>query len=191
MSDFDKLYDEQAAGAQLGPEFYDEDAAALQAELESTDLAAYETRRSGGGLAVAAAWAVFFSVISGVALALVTLRSEIMAALPGTTSLYRAIGFDVAESGIDFADVSYRWTMAQGKPMIEVKGQVVNITDRRLTVPRVLINVRDSQSSDTVKVTASVPTESLAPRESATFTLEFMSPPKNISQIELEFDRNR
>jgi predicted Zn finger-like uncharacterized protein len=191
LSDFDKLYDEQAAGAQLGPEFYDEGAAALQAELESTDLAAYETRRSGGGLAVAAAWAVFFSVISGVALALVTLRSEIMAALPGTTSLYRAIGFDVAESGIDFADVSYRWTMAQGKPMIEVKGQVVNITDRRLTVPRVLINVRDSQSSDTVKVTASVPTESLAPRESATFTLEFMSPPKNISQIELEFDRNR
>ena len=191
LTDFDKLYDEQAVGGQLRPEFYDEDAAALQAELESTDLAAYEARPSGGGLAVAAAWAVFFSVLSGVALALVTLRSDIMAALPGTTSLYRAIGFDVAESGIDFADVSYRWTVAQGKPMIEVKGQVVNVTDRRLTVPRVLINVRDSQSSDAVKVTASVPTESLAPRESASFTLEFMSPPKNISQIELEFDRNR
>ena len=191
LTDFDKLYDEQAAGGQFGPEFYDEDTAALQAELESTDLAAYEARPSGGGLAVAAAWAVFFSVISGVALALVTLRSEIMAALPGTTSLYRAIGFDVAESGIDFADVSYRWTVAQGKPMIEVKGQVVNVTDRRLTVPRVLINVRDSQSSDAVKVTASVPTESLAPRESANFTLEFVSPPKNISQIELEFDHNR
>jgi hypothetical protein len=194
QSDFDRHYDEQAAAAadQLGPEFYDEDAtAALQAQLESTDLAAYETRPAGGGLAVAAAWAVFFSVLSGVALALVTLRSEIMASLPGTTSLYRAIGFDVAESGIDFADVSYRWTMAQGKPMIEVKGQVVNVTDRRLTVPRVLINVRDSKSQDAVKVTASVPTESLAPRESASFTLEFVSPPKNISQIELEFDYNR
>ena len=192
LTDFDKFYDEQADGGQPDFEFYDENAAAsLQAQLESTDLAAYEARRIGGGLAVAAAWAMFFSVISGVALALVTLRSDIMAALPGTSSLYRAIGFDVAESGIDFADVSYRWTVAQGKPMIEVKGQVVNVTDRRLTVPRVLINVRDSQSSDAVKVTASVPTESLAPRESASFTLEFMSPPKNISQIELEFDRNQ
>ena len=190
ITDFDKLYDETAAG-QAGTDFYDDDSGALQAELESTDLANYEARPSGGGLAVAAAWAVFFSVLSGVALALVTLRSDIMAALPGTASLYRAIGFDVAESGIDFADVSYRWTVAQGKPMIEVKGQVVNVTDRRLTVPRVLINVRDSQNSDAVKVTASVPTESLAPRESASFTLEFMSPPKNISQIELEFDRNR
>ena len=142
-------------------------------------------------MATAAAWAVFLSMISGIALAMVTLRSEIMAAVPGTTSLYRAIGFDVAPTGIDFADVSYRWTVTQGKPMIEVKGQVVNVTDRRLTVPRVLINVRDSQSSDAVKVTASVPTELLAPRESASFTLEFVSPPKNISQIELEFDRNR
>jgi predicted Zn finger-like uncharacterized protein len=193
LTDFDRLYDEHTAGGPAGSGFYDENAAAavLQAELESTDLAAYEPRPSGGGLAVAAAWAVFFSIISGVALAMVTLRSEIMATLPGTTSLYRALGFDVAESGIDFADVSYRWTVTEGKPMIEVKGQVVNITDRRLTVPRVLINVRDGQSSDPVKVTASVPTESLAPRESASFTLEFVSPPKNISQIELEFDRNR
>jgi len=191
LTDFDKIYDEQETGGQFGPEFYDDDAAALQAELESTDLAAYEAPRSGGGLAVAAAWAVFFSVMSGVALALVTLRSEVMAALPGTISLYRSVGFDVAESGIDFADVSYRWTEAQGKPMIEVKGQVVNVTDRRLSVPRVLINVRDAKSQDAVKVTASVPTESLAPRESASFTLEFVSPPKNISQIELEFDRNR
>jgi predicted Zn finger-like uncharacterized protein len=192
LSDFDRLYDEQADGGQFGPEVYDDDATAtLQAELESTDLTAYENRPGGGGLAMAAAWAVFFSIISGVALAVVTLRTEIMASLPGTAALYRAIGFDVAESGIDFADVSYRWTEAQGKPMIEVKGQVVNITDRRLTVPRVLINVRDGDNSDAVKVTASVPTESLAPRESASFTLEFVSPPKNISQIELEFDRNR
>ena len=192
LTDFDRLFDAQGESDQPGEGYYSEDgAAALQAELESTDLAAYEKRRGGGGLAMAAAWAVFFSIISGIALAAVTLRSEIMAALPRTASLYRAIGFDAAGTGIDFADVSYRWTEAQGKPMIEVKGQVVNITDRRLTVPRVLINVRDRDSSDAVKVTASVPTESLAPRESASFTLEFVSPPKNISQIELEFDRNR
>ncbi len=132
-TDFDRLFDGQEAG--------DAEARRISTtrtrrprcrrELESTDLAAYEKSPAGGGLALAAAWAVFLSIISGIALAVVTLRSEIMAALPGTTSLYRAIGFDVAERGIDFADVSYRWTVAQGKPMIEVKGQVVNVTDRR------------------------------------------------------------
>jgi hypothetical protein len=60
-----------------------------------------------------------------------------------------------------------------------------------VTVPRVLINVRDAEKMGTVKATASVPTDTLAPRESASFTLEFLSPPQNISQIELEFDRHR
>jgi hypothetical protein len=36
-----------------------------------------------------------------------------------------------------------------------------------------------------------VPREELAPRESASFTLEFVSPPENVAQIELEFDHSR
>ncbi|WP_125461857.1 MULTISPECIES: zinc-ribbon domain-containing protein [Rhodomicrobium] len=196
LTDFDGAYDEQPArsageGAAPGDE-YDADTAALQAQLEATtDLTEYESARRGGGLAVAAAWAMFFSIISGLALGIVSFRQQIMTALPGTTSLYRAIGFSVASAGVDFADVSYRWTSAEGKPMIEVKGQVVNVTNRTVTVPRVLINVRDANSADSVKATASVQTDKLAPRETASFTLEFLSPPKNISQIELEFDQNR
>lgn len=195
LTDFDSIYDQMSARLPGGNHAvavdYGAETAALQAELESTDVTAYEDTRNVGGLAVAAAWAVFLSVISGLALGLVSFRQEIMVALPGTTSLYRSVGFNVAGAGVDFADVSYRWTVAEGKPMIEVTGQVVNVTDRTVTVPRVLINVRDAKSADAVKVTASVPTDTLAPRESASFTLEFLSPPKNITQIELEFDRNR
>jgi hypothetical protein len=67
----------------------------------------------------------------------------------------------------------------------------VNVTDRPVKVPRVLVNVRDNVGTDAVKATASVPREELAPRESASFTLEFVSPPENVAQIELEFDRGR
>ncbi|NJM33881.1 MAG: hypothetical protein HC850_03290 [Rhodomicrobium sp.] len=193
-SEFDRIYDDRfgADSRESGAgEDFERDAAALQAELESTDVTRYETARSRGGLAAAAAWAVFVSLISGVIVALTVFRNDIMTALPGTTGLYETIGFAVPDTGVDFADVSYRWTVSDGKPMIEVTGQVINITDRTVTVPRVLINVRDAESIDTVKATASVPADTLAPRESASFTLEFLSPPKNISQIELEFDRHR
>ncbi len=192
-SEFDSLYDDQFVQEAEGHavDDFERGAAALQAELESTDVTRYDVNRSRGGLATAAAWAVFFSVVSGVALAFVGLREDIMAALPGTTGLYRSLGFQVADAGIDFADVSYRWTTSDGKPMIEVTGQVVNITDRTVPVPRVLINVRDANSTDSVKATANVPTDKLAPRQSANFTLEFLSPPKNVNQIELEFDRSR
>ena len=94
-------------------------------------------------------------------------------------------------AGIDFADVSYRWRTADGKPMIEVTGQVVNLTSHTVTVPRVLVNVRDAGGSDSVKATANVPARELAPRGRASFSLEFLSPPADVAQIELEFDRNR
>jgi hypothetical protein len=189
--DFRDLYDEQFhadRGDRMLNDRLEEDLADLRSELEGTHLATYERKYRFSGLAIAAAWAVFLSLISGVVLALVSFRQEIMVALPGTTDLYRGLGFEVADSGVDFADVSYRWTSADGKPMIQVTGQVVNITDRPVKVPRVLVNVRDAIGTDAVQATASVPRDELAPRESANFTLEFVSPPENVAQIELEFD---
>jgi hypothetical protein len=194
-SDFGSVFEERFARGSDDGEFpgddFDEEAAALQQRFESTDLAEYQRARSYGGLAIAAAWAVFFSIISGIALAFVSFRQDIMAALPGTRSLYHTLGFAVADNPVDFSDVSYRWTTVEGKPMIEVTGQVVNVTERTVKVPRVLVNVRDGASRGPVQATANVQADSLAPKESANFTLEFVSPSKDISQIELEFDENR
>jgi predicted Zn finger-like uncharacterized protein len=195
--DFGNLYDShfERENSERDPrDVLNEDLAALQMELEGTDVATYDRghpQKSGGGFAVVAAWAVFISVISGVMLALITFRQEIMTALPGTANLYQGLGFQVNHAGIDFADVSYRWRTADGKPMIEVTGQVVNLTSHTVTVPRVLVNVRDAGGSDSVKATANVPARELAPRGRASFSLEFLSPPADVAQIELEFDRNR
>jgi hypothetical protein len=170
----------------------DADAAALQAALEGSlrEKHASENRGAssgGGGLALAAAWAVFISVLSGVSLAFVNFREEIVEALPGTAALYRGVGFDVQERLVDFGPVTYRWTMAEGKPMIEVTGQIINLTDREIAVPRVLVQVHDKENTDTVKASATVRSEPLAARESADFTLEFLAPPRTITQIELAF----
>ena len=167
----------------------DADAAALQAALEGSlrERHAAESRSGGGSLALAAAWAVFLSVLTGVSLAFVNFRDDIVTALPGMAGLYQIVGLGVQDQQIDFGNVNYRWTVADGKPMIEVKGQVINLTDREITVPRVLINVHDKASTDTVKATATLRSEPLAPHETADFTLEFLSPPKTVGQIELAF----
>jgi len=108
-------------------------------------------------------------------------------ALPGTAALYSAVGLGVQNQQIDFGKVNYRWTVADGKPMIEVTGQIINLTDREIAVPRVLINVHDKETTDTVKATATLRSEPLAAHETADFTLEFISPSKTVSQIELAF----
>jgi len=192
--DFSSLYDRQfEEDADRDPrQAVEEDFEALRSEMENTDITSYERKdKSGGGLAVVAAWAVFISIFSGALFGLVSFRQEIMTALPGTTSLYAGLGFQTENSGIDFADVSYRWTTADGKPMIEVTGQVVNVTDRTVKVPQVVVNVRDTGGANAVQAKASVPARELAPRQRASFSLEFLSPPENVAQIELELDRSR
>jgi hypothetical protein len=191
FTDYDREFSgnsEQSDDRYMADSPLDADAAALQAALEGSLRERHAAGESGGGgLALAAAWAVFLSVLTGVTLAFVSFRDEMVAALPGTAGLYRTIGFDVQEHPIDFGPVTYRWTVAEGKPMIEVTGRIINLTDREIAVPRVLVNVHDKANIDTVKATATIRTEPLGAGETADFTLEFLSPPKSISQIELAF----
>ncbi len=192
LTDYDAGFagQEGAAGDedQPGGEFLDRDAAAIQAELEGFGHIPYEEPRYGG-LALVAAWAVFLSLVSGIILALVNFRDNIMVALPGTTRLYQAVGFDISDRRIDFGDVSYRWAVANGKPMVEVRGQLINRTNQQINVPRVKVNVLDAQTSDVMQALAPVRSEPLAAREVADFTLELVLPSRTVSQIELEFDR--
>ena len=184
---FDKTFDDAGPHANLQDEFAD-----LQPEpSENTEIAPYDRKHGRGTLAVATAWAVFLSVISGIIFAFVAFRQDVMTALPGTTQLYKTLGFAVEEAGVDFADVRYRWTTADGKPMIEVTGQVVNVTDQAVKIPRVLVNVRDAGGTGSISAAAEVPEDELGPRAATSFTLEFASPPENVAQIELEFDRNQ
>ena len=166
----------------------DADAAALQAALEGSLRERHaEDSRSGGGLALAAAWAVFLSVLTGVMLAFVNFRDEIVVALPGMGGLYRSVGLGVQEQQVDFGPVSYRWIEADGKPVIQVTGEIINLTDREITLPRLLINIHDRGNGETIKATETLRSEPLAAHETTSFTLEFMSPSKTIGQIELAF----
>lgn len=192
FTDYDIESDEATAMADdryMADSPLDADAAALQAALEGSLRQRHteESRSGAGGLALAAAWAVFLSVLSGVMLAFVNFREDVVVALPGMGELYHAVGLGVEEQQIDFGNVNYRWTVADGKPMIEVTGQIINMTDREIAVPRVLINVRDKENGDPVKATATLRSDPLSARETADFTLEFISPSKSISQIELAF----
>ncbi len=139
-----------------------------------------------GGLAVAAAWAVFLFMLGGAVMGVLSFRGSIMAALPGTAGLYQTLGYDISSNKVDFTGVDYRWSEIDGRPAIELSGEVVNMTDERVPVPRVVVNVRNS-SGTPVTATASVPVDQLEPGASAPFALELVAPPEDVTQIELEF----
>jgi predicted Zn finger-like uncharacterized protein len=142
--------------------------------------------QGSSGLAVAAGWVAYLSLAGGLLLGAVSFRQDVMAALPGTVNLYRMLGYDVALNKVDFASVDYQWNEIDGRPAIELRGEVVNITDETVRVPPVVVNVQSSSGANLI-AEASVPTDELGPRDSATFTLELVSPPEDVTRIELEF----
>lgn len=188
----DEPYDDDPFGNPSGQDLTKETTAEDFPPLHH-DLGAEETddyfpaeERGGGGLAVAASWAVFLAAFGGIVVALVNFRQDIVTALPGTIELYRTLGYDASVKQVDFSGVDYRWSQVDGQPTIELKGEVVNITDKTVKVPRVLVNVQNSAGVP-VTATANVPTDRLGPGESVTFTLELVAPPEDVTQIELEF----
>lgn len=160
--------------------FHDDD------RLDTVDEAYLAEHQSRSGLAVAAGWVAFLSLMGGLLLGIVNFRQDVMAALPGTVNMYRMLGYEIGLNKVDLASVDYKWSEIDGRPAIELRGEVINITDKSVKVPPVLVNVR-STSGAVLKAEATVPTDELGPRDSATFTLELVSPPEDVSHIELEF----
>lgn len=174
----DRRDEENGLGPLMGPDDEDVD--------QDSDNIYGPAPRGSSGLAVAAGWVAYLSLAGGLVLGAINFRQDVMAALPGTVNLYRMLGYDVALNKVDFASVDYQWNEIDGRPAIELRGEVVNVTDETVRVPPVVVNVQSSSGAN-LKAEASVPTDELGPRDSATFTLELVSPPEDVTRIELEF----
>jgi predicted Zn finger-like uncharacterized protein len=143
--------------------------------------------RGRGGLAVAAAWGVYVAFMSGALTSAVFFRDGVVAAMPGAATYYKALGLKVTAEPLKFEDVVYSWSKRGERPVLEVRGNVANLTNVSVRVPPLHISVRDDQSAEIAKTVAHVVKEPLAAGAKTAFTLEFLSPPRSIAGVELQF----
>ncbi len=143
--------------------------------------------RTSPTLAMVAAWGLYLTFVGGFVFAALTFRDTIAHAMPGAAHYYAMLGLPVATYPLSFENVTYEWSERDGKPVLVVKGEVVNQTDVSITVPLLHITVRDDRAIDVASTVAVVVKEPLAGQARANFLLEFSSPPKQISEVELRF----
>ncbi len=143
--------------------------------------------RPRGGLALVAAWGSYAAVMSGALAAIVLFPEHVVEAMPGAATYYEQIGMPVVREPLGFENVTYEWLTRNGRSVLEVRGDVINLTESDLRVPLLHISVRDDQAAEIAKTVAIIVKEPLAPAARTEFTLEFLSPPKSISGIELQF----
>ena len=153
-------------------------------------IAASQPRRMGG-LAVAASWGVFLTIVAGLGGAAIHFREGVVDRLPGTARLYQVLHMPVASRDVklDFANVTYRWAMRDEQPMIAIEGDIVSRSNAVERVPLVVVAVHDPERSSPARRFEDVQIEQVEPNGSAHFTLDVTAPPKGVNEIALEFKK--
>lgn len=144
-------------------------------------------RRSRSRAPVAIGWGVLaLLLLAGLGGAYV-MRADVVRALPGMAKVYAAVGVPVNIRNLEFEDVSYAWAVDDGRLILEVRGEVVNISDEPVRVPTVTFNLRNDADADIYQWAADIRTEPLAARDRTRFVARIPTPPKDVRSLQVRF----
>jgi predicted Zn finger-like uncharacterized protein len=136
---------------------------------------------------VTVGWLVLALIVAGVIGTLVLAPSKVMSVLPGAARLYALFGMPVGAHGLAFEGVRYGWTNEGGQTVLEVQGDVVNLTSAPVDVPTVVIALRDESGEEISEWTTEVGEAELAGGEHAPFLRQIPAPPSNVRSVKVRF----
>jgi len=132
-------------------------------------------------------WLVLALVVAGVLGTLAFAPSTVMSVLPGAARLYALFGVPVGSHGLTFEGVRYGWTKEGGQNVLEVQGDVVNLTSSPVDVPTVVIALQDESGSEISEWTTEIGDDELAGGAHAPFLRQIPSPPSNVRSVKVRF----
>jgi len=137
--------------------------------------------------AVTLGWLVLALIVAGVIGTLAMAPSTVMSVLPGAARLYALFGVPVGAHGLTFEGVRYGWTSEGGQNVLEVQGDVVNLTSSPVDVPTVIIALQDETGSEISEWTTEIGEDELAGGGHAPFLRQIPSPPSNVRSVKVRF----
>lgn len=117
-----------------------------------------------------------------------SLPNEIATYWPQTAGVYNALGFEVNRRGFKIIATQSQ-EFSNSIPIIVIKGDLVNETDRDLVVPPVRISVRDHAKKELHSWIVRADQEHVGPRGKGTFSARLESPPTDAVDLEVRFAR--
>ena len=118
-------------------------------------------------------------------------RVEVVRAFPGAAAVYERLGLPVNVRGLEFDKVTYSWETSGGRQVLEVHGQIVNVTPKALKVPTVVFGLRTKDQVEVYQWAADVRAELLPPNSRAEFSAQIPTPPKSIRDVLVRFAKVR
>ena len=138
---------------------------------------------------VAIGWAAIVLSLVLVAVLFAIAPSAVVSMLPGATRIYSALGMDVNAYGLAFENVRYEWGTAGNESVLEVQGQVANVSSGSMDVPTLEISLKDEKGGEISAWTTELDAKQLAAGEQAPFAAQIPSPPDTVRSLTVRFDK--
>jgi predicted Zn finger-like uncharacterized protein len=134
-------------------------------------------------------WLIFFALLAAAAVGTVTARDDIVAKWPPAARLYAMIGLPVEPpgAGLDFRKVSQARITDNGKPALQIEGEIVNVSNVARDVPKLRIALKDRSDRELQSWTFSATEERLLPGASVPFRTTIPSPNEAATGVVVTF----
>jgi predicted Zn finger-like uncharacterized protein len=114
-------------------------------------------------------------------------RQSMVRAAPELATLYAAIGFPVNLRGLEFQNIRTRQEIQDGITVLAIEGDVENVVNRAVELPRVRLSVLGDNGVEIYSWTALLPRSILYPHERVSFKSRLASPPAQGKEIMVRF----
>src|SRR6476620_7986336 len=162
------------AGALVNPE-----------EGLATNVPIAEGRKRKLPPAVAIGWGALALLLIMLAALLALAPKTVLSVLPGAARLYALMGKPANTGGLAIQNVHSAWSNADGQNMLQVTGEIANLTSSEVGVPTVVVALQDKTGKELSQATAKVLPIGVGAK--SPFMVQIPSPPENVSSRKVRF----
>jgi predicted Zn finger-like uncharacterized protein len=147
--------------------------------------------RRAGRVVELMAWGALAIFAASLAGAGYVFREQIVNAWPQAAKLYMALGVEIRTSQLRLSDVSFSQATQEGRRTLMVIGAISNDGSAEITMPLVLVKLRNAAGRDIFQWTHQLPEPALAPGASVKFETSLADPPAEARNLEVTFAPQR
>ncbi|WP_300377579.1 MJ0042-type zinc finger domain-containing protein [Henriciella sp.] len=150
-----------------------------------------ERRRKASRSAAVMAWLIVGTIFGASVAAGVIFRDRVVEYWPESAAAFRAAGLDVNRYGLEFVDTEAERYFEGTTPVLEIEGQVQNISRRERAAPFVRVMLLDETGGYIGASFAPITPERIPPGRTASFSTRVENPPFEAFELELQFSNDR
>lgn len=153
----------------------------------SDDRRRGEERKKGGMSGLLIGGGMFLSLLAGVAFVADSMHAQIVEVFPGTRGIFSMLGYAPAQRGLDFANITHGKEIENGVTVLAIRGQIVNVTDHEVAVPKMRVTVSDSEKQKLYQWTVPPEQTKIGPKSKIPLSIRLESPPPEAWYLDIRF----